>query len=355
VFYGSAGIAVALRRVALLRSDPALSALADEWSERAMADSEEPDAFTSVELGVNSDDIGQISPYLRRSGLHATEALVAHARADVAGVHRAVGRYVATATGPGESLDITLGLGGVLLATALLLETLGDANPATSPLQELGRGTSARLWDALNKEADIGEAAGLTYLGVAHGWAGVLLASIRWHVAAGTPPPPGLHDRLDQLAGLSRTVGLGAWWPATNRRERLGWGSHAGGWCHGSAGYVHLWSTAFAAYGEPRWAELAERAGWDTYTTRSRIGQLCCGACGQAYALLALHRLTGAIEWHDRAAELACDAASLSAYHHGAEVRLPASLFKGDVGIATLGVDLAHPDEASMPFFGPDQ
>jgi len=355
VFYGSAGIAAATRRVAMLRSDHAMSALADEWSERALADSEEPDAFASVELGVTSEEIGQVSPYLQRSGLHATEALVAHARADVAGARRAVGRYVATATGPSESLDVTLGVGGVLLTTAMLLETLGVAHPAAAPLQELGQGTSARLWRALNDEADISEATELTYLGVAHGWAGVLLASLRWHAAAGTPPPLGLPDRLEQLASLSRTVGLGAWWPATNRRDRLGWSSHAGGWCHGTAGYVHLWSTAFAAYGERRWAELAERAGWDTYTTRTRISQLCCGACGQAYALLALYRLTEASAWRDRAAELARDAASLSAYHRGAEVRLPASLFKGDVGIATLGVDLEHPDEASMPFFGPDQ
>src|SRR5215472_19050978 len=43
--------------------------------------------------------------------------------------------------------------------------------------------------------------AGRRYLGVAHGWAGFLLATLRWCAAAGVPRPAAVEDRLTQLAG----------------------------------------------------------------------------------------------------------------------------------------------------------
>lgn len=58
------------------------------------------------------------------------------------------------------------------------------------------------------------------------------------------------------------------------------------GWCKGSAGFVHLWTTAHALLGNGRWPTLAERAAWDMYTTSTPIAQLCCGLAGQVYALL---------------------------------------------------------------------
>ena len=88
VFYGAAGVAAAVRRIAVLRSDPGLLALADEWVTRGHALSTEPDAFSSVALGVTERDTGTVSPFHRRSGVHAVDALISHARADEAGTGR---------------------------------------------------------------------------------------------------------------------------------------------------------------------------------------------------------------------------------------------------------------------------
>jgi serine/threonine-protein kinase len=124
------------------------------------------------------------------------------------------------------------------------------------------------------------------------------------------------------------------------------------GWCHGSAGYVHLWTTAHAVLGDDRWAVLAERAAWDSYLRPNHVEQLCCGLGGQAYGLLALYRAGGDRRWIEAAAELA-DRATAIANGAATEIRLPASLHKGEVGLAALAVDLRDPGAAAMPFFGP--
>ena len=121
------------------------------------------------------------------------------------------------------------------------------------------------------------------------------------------------------------------------------------GWCNGSAGFVHLWTTAHAHLGDQRWASLAERAAWSSYTAHARLGQLCCGLAGQAYSLLAIYAHTGETRWRDLAGELASRAAADHSITHGLSV---ASLHKGVVGVAVLAADLAAPEAAAMPLFG---
>jgi serine/threonine-protein kinase len=122
------------------------------------------------------------------------------------------------------------------------------------------------------------------------------------------------------------------------------------GWCNGSAGFVHLWTAANAAYRDDRWAVLAERAGWDAYLTPA-IPQLCCGLAGQAYGLLELHRHTGEGRWLAAATELA-ERAAAEVLSGRADGCIAGSLHKGELGIAVLAADLSRPETASMPFFG---
>lgn len=122
------------------------------------------------------------------------------------------------------------------------------------------------------------------------------------------------------------------------------------GWCNGSAGYVHLWTTAHVATGDGRWEELAERAAWDAYLTPTTITQLCCGLAGQAYALLAMYRHSGRAQWLTLAGELAARAAA--GVRGGPGHPVAGSLHKGVVGVAALAADLADPEAAAMPFFG---
>jgi serine/threonine-protein kinase len=92
---------------------------------------------------------------------------------------------------------------------------------------------------------------------------------------------------------------------------------------------------------------LAEGAAWTAYEGHPAPGDLCCGLAGRAYALLNFHRADGDAMWLARARDLAEQAAG--------QVRENAlrrdSLYKGEVGVATLLVELERPDDAAMPFY----
>jgi eukaryotic-like serine/threonine-protein kinase len=348
VAYGAAGIASALHRVATVRSDPELIVLADEWVRRAEREAGRVDAFTNDAITLSADRTGLISPFHQLSGVHTVQALIGHALGDVLSRQRALDAFVDASRHRCDSLDLTLGRAGTVLAAAILLETIGSAPYCDSRrVLDLGRRTLAEIWTSLDAMPPIGDPASLRYLGVAHGWAGLLLTTLRWQRVTREAAPTGLLDRLDQLADLARTDGLGASWPWLVEAD--GGGRAMAGWCNGSAGFVHLWTTAHAELGHQRWAALAERAAWSSYTSHMRLGQLCCGLAGQAYALLALYSHTGETRWRKLAGELASRAAVDPASTNGLNV---ASLHKGVVGVAVLAADLAAPEDAAMPVFG---
>jgi serine/threonine-protein kinase len=122
------------------------------------------------------------------------------------------------------------------------------------------------------------------------------------------------------------------------------------GWCHGTAGYVHLWTTAARVLAEPRWLDLAIAAAAHSWRSPPVAGHLCCGSAGQAYAMLALHRHTGDGEWLRRGRALAVVAA-----RQDSEPGRFTSLYRGALGVAVLAADLEAPQEAAMPFFEPER
>lgn len=198
----------------------------------------------------------------------------------------------------------------------------------TAAVSRLGAPAMAELWRTIDGMPPIAEGAVVRHLGVAHGWASFLLATLRWCRIARVPMPPSLVDRLEQLAALARTEGLGARWPWTLEPSRSGAGATMPGWCKGSAGFVHLWTTAHTVLGDDRWEDLALKAAWDCYATPTKISQLCCGLSGQAYALLAMYTHTGQSRWLSAASELGTRAAT-GASPTSTEKLVPGSLHKG--------------------------
>lgn len=349
VAYGAAGVAAVVYRVAVLRADAELLSLADEWSVRAARDADGRGAFASDDLRLDEEVTGRVTPFHSPSGVHAVQGLVSHALNDILTRQRAVEAFVAASREACENLDLTLGRSGTLLAAALLMEAIDGARYVDlDSLVRFGNEALDGLWTEIDAMAPVAEAAEVRSLGIAHGWAGLLFASLRWCQAADAPMPSNLADRLDQLAGLARPAGLGVRWPLDNQPGRGP--SMMSGWCHGSGGYVHLWTTAHAALGDDRWATLAEQSASDAYTTPNRIAQLCCGQAGAAYGLLALYRHSGERRWLTAAGELAAGAAAGSAPL--ADASIAASLHKGVTGIAILAADLDEPEAAAMPFFG---
>lgn len=347
---GAAGIAHALYRIACARQSPRLLAHADIWSARAVRDRSNDDAFVNEELQATPDTLGRISPFHTLSGVYAVQALIAHAMGDQLLQQTAVESFVETAQEPCDVLDLTLGHSSILLAGSLLLDTMnGSEFLDTGPLRQLGDQTMTHIWHELSTHPPIIEDRELTTLGIAHGWAGFIYAAMRWCRSSGSRLPDQVGDRLQQLAELAEPIVRGARWKWT--LERPGPGipfSYMSGWCNGSAGYVHLWTTAHQWFEEEKFLNLARSAAWNVWEQPQQVDNLCCGLAGRSYALINLFKFTGEPAWLERARVLAESAAAADPTPD-----MPAySLYKGKVGVAVLAADLEQVEGAAMPFFG---
>jgi len=342
---GAAGLACALYRIALAREDPGLLCQADLWAEKAVRE-EGDEAYFNRATDIVPEVVGRVSPFHGPTGPRCVQAFVAHAQGSPGTQRRAVKEFLAAARHPCPNPDLTLGRSGLLLASALLLDiSPGEAGDPPSGLTELGDELLAGIWEEIDALPPIPECTERPNLGIAHGWAGYLYASLRWCRSAGRPLPPGLGERLAQLGACARPRGRGLCWPWRGENER----DHGTmpGWCNGSAGFVFLWTLAHRSLGDPAWRALAEGAAWNAWESPEGSGNLCCGFAGRAYALLNFHRHGGGEEWLARARGLADRAAA--ALERG--VDNPHSLFWGETGVAVLAADLARPAGAAFPFF----
>ncbi len=358
---GAAGLAYALFRIACATDDGELLATADAWSARAAAAIDSSEAFDTKPAKTSSIKTGLASLHHQRPGVHATQALIAAARGDAILHRRAVGQFVALGRQalqePEPTIDLTLGFAGSLLGAALLLDSFPKAEhpqgrSEKAELLSFGTDLSTRVWTILDGYAPIGESPGMQDTGVAHGWAGILYASLAWNAAATLPMSDSLQRRLDQLAARAEPVARGLHWP---------WGTRVSypSWCNGSAGQVFLWTEAQKASRDDRYLALAEGAAWNTWESPSRFASLCCGLGGQAYALLNFYRHTEEEVWLRRARKMAGWAADL-ATAPGAQTgdtppeSRPGSLYNSIAGLAVLDADLERPGDARMPFFERD-
>jgi serine/threonine-protein kinase len=321
VMDGMAGVAYMLYRVAIGRGEPALLALADVWAERSRSGLTRP---------TTADSCSPANPFHMISGVHVVRALIAHAAGDDMSWDRALNDFVgATAVGQVDP-DLTLGTAGVLLASAMLLET-GRQHDG---LETHGTSVAADLSQHLESSMP-------TSSGVAHGWAGALFALLRWCDVTGTRPAPVVERRLMELAAHAEPRGRGVRWPwHLTGADRV----YAPGWCNGTAGMVPVWMMAARVMHEPAFDALADRSAWHSWERSGSSADLCCGDTGIAYAMLARYQATGDTAWYRRAQSLAEHAV----LHIGDQ----RSFFRGDVGVALLVAELDWPEDACMPFFG---
>jgi eukaryotic-like serine/threonine-protein kinase len=343
--YGAAGVAVGLLAIADRRRDGRLLALADLWAERAAADGEADAGFYSPVIDITREICGEASPYHTPSGVAAAQALVAAAAGDRWRYERSVARYAELARRPAAGLDLTLGRASTLLGATLLLERCPSGAAASRrELELLGTEQLAAIWAELDAEPEIAQSR-LDYLGVAHGWAGFLYATLAWCQVAEAPLPGAVEARLHELAAFALPSGRGLVWPW--QHGKAGEPATMPGWCNGGCGYVFLWTLAHAQFPQAGFLRLAVGAGEDAWAAHDGVGQLCCGLAGRGYALLNLARATGDERWRGRAHALA----ARGVRHGKTHGEHPHSLYKGQLGLAALAADLERPDEARMPFF----
>jgi hypothetical protein len=306
------------------------------------------------------DVVGQVSPLHAAPGIFSVEALLSQARGDLISQQAAIDGFAALSQAPCDNLDATLGRCGTMLAAAMLLETIpAESQLDTTLLRAVGDDVMGGLWEKLDSYGPVSECPELRYSGVAHGWAGMLYATMRWCRITGQSLPATLETRIEQLAELAEPVGRGARWPwvipAKGHRSQV---SYMPGWCNGSAGFVYFWTLAHEHLRHERYLSLAHRAAWNAWESSSPVANLCCGIAGQSYALLNLFKHTGEHEWLQRARELAIRAVTLArdpqaprqTANDGAGLR-EESLYKGGLGVAILAAELAAPRAACMPFF----
>jgi eukaryotic-like serine/threonine-protein kinase len=347
VTYGAAGIAVGLLQVAQRRGDARILAGADVWARKATGEIGRETGFYNSEIQITRDMVGEASPYHSPSGVHAASALIARAMGDPVRQVEAVEWYLEAARHPAAGLDLTVGRASTLLGAAILLDAAPtDPRFDVTALRSFGDTTVREIWEDLDRKRPI-IAGDVEYLGIAHGWAGFIYATLQWCRLASAPVPPGVERRLGELGTLALPSGRGLEWPWVLRST--GEPPTMPGWCNGSAGYVFLWTLASRMFGGPHYMNLAVGAAWNAWESAEPAGTICCGLAGRGYALLNLYRATGDRVWVDRARSLATRASRAEAVH----AEYAHSLYKGELGVAVLSADLEEPDEAAMPFFEP--
>lgn len=347
VNYGAAGMAFAHYRLARIQDNDERLTVARAWLDAGVRAATGEGAFyTRIDdFEITPDTVGRVSPYHTPSGLHCVGALIAAAHGDGVAQQAATESFIDTTSLPCANPDITLGRSAVLLASAFLHAVSADGWASTHRLRDHGDRICAELW---RKPARIGPG----FLGIAHGWAGILYATLQWARTRSASSPESAIAVLDELAARAEPYGHGLRWPRAGDLEATDPDPYWAGWCHGTAGYVFLWTLAYELLDDERFLRLAEGAAWHTLDHDVGETSLCCGAAGQCYALLNLYRHTGDDAWLLRAAAMANSSAST--VRLAGEATSPFGLYKGHAGLALLAADLQRPERAAMPLFEPE-
>lgn len=348
--HGATGIAYFLLRASGILGRPNLFAAADLWIERAKRNAASPDdAFYDESRGLNVNTVGRTALYHSALGMHCVDALIACSAEQPDRLAKAIDAFVAEASIPDDRVDLTTGCAGHLIACSTLLDAMAAANQHEERDRLIALGQRRKedlmaVWGPLDQALP---GAHEHYYGIAHGWAGAAYALLRHSDATGEPVPGAVVETLHGLAAIARRSGEGAHWPMGVRNEAV-WTS----WCHGTAGYALLWSLAQRILPDHDFAELAILAGEHAWKASAPdTGHLCCGAAGQGYAFLALHRLTGDGIYVDRAKQRLEHGISFV----GTRGMSTDSLYKGDLGLALLECELSEPSMAAMPIFEADR
>uniref|UniRef100_A0A6B2L6W4 Uncharacterized protein n=1 Tax=Arcella intermedia TaxID=1963864 RepID=A0A6B2L6W4_9EUKA len=189
---------------------------------------------------------------------------------------------------------------------------------------------------------------GKEYWGAAHGLVGIfytllhqkifqnfILKNEKWR--------KDLIQSMDYLCGM---LGSDGSFPSRLK------GSNLTQWCHGPTGMVFLMCRAYQTLNDEKYrkaAILSAQAIWAKgFLTKG--GGLCHGISGNAYALLAVYKVTEDVDYLHQALQFAVAYAQSDISRYFAVPDRPYSLYEGKSGMVSLYVDLlVDPKNATMP------
>jgi serine/threonine protein kinase len=345
VNFGAAGIAYMFYRMACIREDTHLLDLADVWANRAeVYQSNYGKAFYADEIEINEATVGKNSLYHGPAGIHLVGCLINSGKGDHASLYHSLDQYLKTSKEPTDKIDVALGKAGLLVGFAILYKDMKalrqfDFNPIIQSANKIMN----ELWDILDQYPGVTQKNKVDYFGIAHGWAGLLYATLYWCSVSGQDLPKQFMNRVEEMQdGLIENKSM-IYWPVTITETRP-WT----GWCNGSAGHIFLWSLLYRYFKEQKYLDIAERTAQHVLQdARSKIYNLCCGTAGHAYALVSLYNLTGEKKWLEHAMNVKqriLDNLSFPSERIN-------SLYKSMPGAAVLFCELERPELARMPLF----
>ena len=347
VNFGAAGIAYMYLRMAQSESDANLLSLADIWSDRALGYIHNYErSFYSKEMDLVPETVGATSIYHTESGVHLVQAMISKEMGDHHSFLSAVRNFMIAVEKPCDSLDLTLGKSASLMGCALLYDTMRSFIPGMdAELLALGKKITKEIWDVLDSYSAIGEDNPIRYRGIAHGWAGILYATLKWKKTSGQSLPANFFQRVDELSALGIEEGDSMRWNISND-EPVAWT----GWCHGSAGYTFFWTLLYNYTTDIKYLTMAEKTvQYFLKASEPKIvnGSLCCGKSGEGYALLNIYNATGNEYYYNEARKMG---KKLLPDMHAGQMKNH-SLYKGNVGAGVFLAELEQPAYAKMPLF----
>ncbi|KAJ9549230.1 hypothetical protein OSB04_021773 [Centaurea solstitialis] len=187
---------------------------------------------------------------------------------------------------------------------------------------------------------------GQRFWGAAHGLSGIMYVLMHFDL-----PPDVVEDIKNTLKYMIKNRFPSGNYPSSTEENTSDLLVH---WCHGAPGMALTLVKAAEIFGDKEFLEAAIDAAevvWNRGLLK-KVG-LCHGISGNAYVFLSLYRLTGNVEFLNRAKAFACfllDRAGKlisEGEMHGGDNRY--SLFEGIGGMAHLFLDMVDPANARFP------
>ena len=351
--FGMSGIAYGLYRLSKLEESPDLLSLADIWSVLSLKEKDTPNAYY-CDVGsivLPPEQIGLNSLYHTKIGSYLVELLIGIAMNDYPTIDKGVNKIIDSIDYSDTNLDLTLGYSGLLIGLQSALDMSEGTTYAdiTKELIPVGNKIVDILYKKLSELLPIYKNKEIEFLGIAHGWSGLIYSFMLWQHLDRAKYEPFISEVITQLIEFSSISENGQFWPRKipkqNRRTE-----YLTSWCNGSTGFVFFWLEAYKFFKKDIYLHYAKSSGdfsWKNADNNPGL-DLCCGLSGKIYSYLALYKIEKEEKWLNRA-KMSLDKA-LEADKDSSYVK-PHSLFKGDVGLAVLCKEIEHPLSSVMPLF----